>query len=474
MSYFKQIQIVDENNNFIEAHQDTDGEYYIGTAGIQSVHVDPSNSSTTNLAAANSYTFTGTGISTLGVAGLQWVLKTDQNATVYVEQSSDNTNWDISDSYDYKYSKGGAGGTVQAIGAYWRLRVALTGTTDTTYFRLNAILCPTVEAMPRSLDSYGRLITASAIEDAETGTHVDIEPLGSLKTITPIRLAGTGFDGTTKDTNFWTETVTGTGSIAQAGGATLSTGTTANSTAKYSSVRKARKVPGATNQFRSVARLTTDPQADNLRRIGAYDTNDGFFFQINGTTFGVGARKDGSDTVVTSGSFNGNYGASVTIDTTVKRLVIDYTAVSAKFHVDGILLHTITSNTDSSTNTLTLPVTMENINSNGNVTNNSFNVRFACILRLGEIETATAYKHISTSATTVCKQGAGLLRNVIVNNPTNATITIYDSNVASGTIIAIIDPDNGATPFDLTYGTQFSNGLTVVTAGTPDLTIIYE
>jgi len=110
------------------------------TVMTQDVKEDTGNSSVLNLDAANSYTFTGVGKTTLGVAGLQFNLKTDQNATIYIEQSDDNTNWDISDHFDYLYSKGGMGATVQAVTAYWRIRVVLTGTTDTTYFRLAGVL----------------------------------------------------------------------------------------------------------------------------------------------------------------------------------------------------------------------------------------------------------------------------------------------------------------------------------------------
>lgn len=468
-------QLVDADGNSLGGIESVDGSYLLGVSMEQKVITDTNNSSIINLTSTNSYTFTGTASSTLGVAALQWNLKTDQNATVYIEQSDNGTNWDISDSFNYYYSKGGAGNTVQAVAAYWRIRIVLTGTTDTTYFRLLGILCPMANPLPRALNSYERLKTSGGIVDEESGNRAEVDTLGTLRTMTPVRLIGASFLGTTKDTNFWTEVVTGTGSITQAGEILVATGTTANSTSAYYANRKARKVTGATNQFRAVAKLGTATQANNLRRLGCYDANDGFFFQVNGTTFGVGARKGSVDTIVTSGSFNGNYGATVTMDTNIKMLIIEYDHLSTKFFVNGVLLHTIIGSTVALTNTLNLGIYMENNNSGGNVTNNTFYVRFACISRLGELLTTPLYYHISGNAATyVLKYGAGVLHNVVYNNTSGTSLTIYDGVSAAGAVVGIITTASAALGV-WNYEIPFSNGLTIVTVGNSlDATIVYE
>ncbi len=48
---------------------------------VQNVVADTNNSSTTNLGSGNSYTFSGTASSTLGVVGIQVPLFTDKNCT---------------------------------------------------------------------------------------------------------------------------------------------------------------------------------------------------------------------------------------------------------------------------------------------------------------------------------------------------------------------------------------------------------
>ena len=124
------------------------------------------------------------------------------------------------------------------------------------------------------IDSNGN--EGSYIIDKYTGLSANIVSLGGLKVTSPVRLVGTAFNNGSKDPNFWTETVTGSGSVSQSGEITLSTGTTADSTAKYESVRKSRKITGRDNQFRLVGRQLEEASANCIRRAGAYHSTDGF------------------------------------------------------------------------------------------------------------------------------------------------------------------------------------------------------
>lgn len=309
------------------------------------------------------------------------------------------------------------------------------------------------------------------LRDEQTNKRSEIDSIGQLKVVQSINLVGTSFGGTTKDTNFWTETVTGTGAVSQAGKISLTTGATPNSSAKYASNRKARKIPGAVNQFRSVCRLTTLPQANNTRRIGAYDSNDGLFFQVNGTTFGIGSRKATVDTIIASGSFNGNAGTTFTMDTTLIRLTIEIAEYSVKFFVNDILLHTLIGATDSLTNNFNLPVTMENINSGGNTTDNGIDVRFACIQRLGDIRSSGRAVYLATNATTILKYGAGTIQSISVLDNAG-TISLYDGLSAAGRSLGVIDAIKVVG--SINYPAPFDTGLTVVIAGNAKCVVFYE
>jgi hypothetical protein len=441
---------------------------------VQNVTVDTGNSSTNNLTSTNSYTFTGTGKSTLGVVGLQWNLKTDQNVTVYIEQSDDDSNWDISDSFAYVANQGGRGETIQATMAYWRIRVV--GTTTTSYFRLSGILCPIATPLPSALTDDGRLkaeVTLTGKENA--GRHVWVSPTLGLTVTERYRLVGTSFDGTNKNANFWTETVVSNATVTQAGGEIkLSTLTTANASAQYQTVQRARFVVGSPVLFFCVASLDTAPVADNLRRIGAYDSTDGFFFQVDGTAFSVAARKAGVDTVVTNGTFNGHIGATWNpVTSTYYQLAIEITLFDVSYYVDNILLHRTVGSHQA--NTFTLPVTMQNVNSGGNDVASVMDVVGASIQRQGRATTEPIFKYAGAgglaNATHVLKYGAGVLHRVTVTDNTG-TLLVYDGLSAAGTLLASLDASK--TVGTMEFEAPFSVGLTVVVASTPKMTIVFE
>lgn len=75
------------------------------------------------------------------------------------------------------------------------------------------------------------------------------------------------------------------------------------------------------------------------------------------------------------------------------------------------------------------------------------------------------YTHVAAgTATTVVRQGSGVLNAIIVNTKgaTGNTLTVYDNTTNSGQVIAIIDTT--VTPYVWTYNARFNTGLTVTSA----------
>lgn len=85
-----------------------------------------------------------------------------------------------------------------------------------------------------------------------------------------------------------------------------------------------------------------------------------------------------------------------------------------------------------------------------------------------------SFLNIAGATTSTVKTGAGIFRRVVVNKGVAAaTITVYDNTSAASPIIATITLD-ATTPRELNFDAAFSTGLTVVTSGATDITVIFR
>jgi hypothetical protein len=87
------------------------------------------------------------------------------------------------------------------------------------------------------------------------------------------------------------------------------------------------------------------------------------------------------------------------------------------------------------------------------------------------------YTNITTATTTVVKSGGGVLKSIVINTAVaNGVIAIYDNTAASGTLIGTITLPAVVldSQYAIPYGVRFSTGLTIVTTGTPNLTVVWN
>lgn len=320
--------------------------------------------------------------------------------------------------------------------------------------------------------------------DPAIGKAQRISPIGGAAVDQHTRVVGTNF-GAAVDAQFWTLANNGAASAAAVANyiCTLTSGTANNGYGSVVSSRRARFLFAHPNLLRVAARIPDTTEANCTRRWGAIDTtagnpptiNNGFYFEVSDAgVLSVNHKVAGTAAVsVASGSFNGDV-TSYTMDTNVHAYEIVYFVMGAWFYVDGVFLHKFTPTTAILNSTPDLPVFAEAVNSAGGTESGVLEVWAASILRIGKEASRPKYVHITTATTTVCKIGAGTLHRIVLNNPTNNAITVYDNTSAAVPAIAIIDPDASATPFEIVYDLDFQTGLTIVTAGTPDLTVVLD
>lgn len=432
--------------------------------------------------------------STLNVAGLQITVLANQRCQLYVYQSIAGVTDNVVDEFDV-YSGVGFSTTVQATSAFFRVRVKNLGASNAT-ITVDSVLCPIVEALPRSLDEYGNL--RAGVRDftsGDMGYSAVVTPSQNLRTTDTVRLVGATLQGIVIDTRYWTSVPGAGGSITNASGgnptgeALISSGTTANNTASLNSVRVARYVAGSQNLFRAqvVLPAVSTATGTNNRRWGALDVNNGYWFeayQANAVATPV-LRVCTRNTAVDAAPitvFNGEYGVSYPLDNNVHTYEIYWSNKSAWFFIDGELLHTITSTTTSLVAVQNLPIGLFTINAGGNTSNNTFIVRTAAILRLGPLMTQPQFVYQSgTTAGVLVKAGVGNLHKIIVGSQaTTSVVTLYDNTAAGGTIIFTWTYTQGSQannqPVVLEFGgIPFSTGLfLVIGTAASNVCVIYE
>jgi len=467
--------LYDESGNPVEVVIDTDNKYHLAVSLIQDVKVSALNSTNVALGASGSYT--GLSETTLGVAGIQVSMKTDQNTAVYVDQSADGTNWDVTDDYGYITSKP-FGVTVQAVSNYYRVRAVNARTIPQTYLRLNTALCPVIEAVPRTLSDEGNLKVEVYGIESEIGDKVYVSQQRELKTATAVRLAGQAFSGSILDANFWGSAGVSSGVAAQGNGQlTLSTGSSANGLVRITSSRSGRFVAGNSNYYRGVIQCPA-ASGSNIRRWGAFSTTDGFFFERDGTNFSCVSRLNSVDTRISTGSFNGDLGATFTPTSNVEVFDIYYAPFEVVYYIDNELLHRLPSTTAPLSSTMTLPVGLECNNLAGNTANNTLQVRVSSISRLGDLYSDSFVRATAAATSSIFKYGAGKLHRIVFTGIAAGSVAVYDNINASGVAFIDLTLPTGAgafvSPFSLEIMANFYTGMTVVTTANVKATWIYE
>ena len=313
----------------------------------------------------------------------------------------------------------------------------------------------------------------------EYGFEAELTPLNEIRTADKHRLCGGMFGGATPDPNIYTTALTGSSTATITDRLmTLATGVTANSTARIETVVTGQYSASNSNMARFLLKVGNLATTNNIRRWGATTIGDGYFFYLNGTTLGIGYRKNTVETYIPQASFNGD--KTFILDTNLNAYEIYFTTTKAYFTINSKLVHTLTATTVPLVANFNLKPAITNFNSNGSITNCTISATAMTLNRFGNLVTNPFYKNLVGAGTYTLKQSAGRLHSIVVNGAgtTGQSVTIYDNISATGTKIGTIDLSKIPSPIVLQYNTNgiaFSNGLTlVVTGAAVDITVIYE
>lgn len=326
-------------------------------------------------------------------------------------------------------------------------------------------------------DEFGRQVVSN--RDPETGMSSTVTSLrDSVVAQRYTVLADSIADGLA---TFWTSTVANGGTSTSTGGEGLIQ-TSANASGSAQLVSPAVSYfPGQVTWFNSAIRLGDTGSAGNVRRWGVFTVSgttpqEGFYYELNGTTLNAVVVKGGSATATASTSWSRVIPAPFTLDTNYHSFEIRWTANSVLFFVDNVVRHIVSGTNTPITTTLNFPIAFQSINSSG-ATNRVLAVRNCGIGRFGHPETPATTGgfvsfHLSSAATTnatVIKSSPGQVFGWYIYNSNASARKVTFHNTATtptagaNVFYTLVIPGSSGANILNPIGIEFSTGIAITT-----------
>lgn len=220
---------------------------------------------------------------------------------------------------------------------------------------------------------------------------------------------------------FWTTTTASGGTVTVSGGEGLIQTSTATTGSAQIGSPAPSYFPGQVTWFNSAIRVGDTGTAGCIRRWGAYTTSgttpqEGFYYELNGTTFNAVVVKAGSATATAVGSWSLNSTNPFTLDTNYHSFEIRWTANYVGFYIDNVLRHTVAGTTTPITSTLNFPMQLTNVKTSGS-TNLVLAVRNCGIGRFGTPPTQYTLDNTVTPTVTASAYSSGNVIGGIMTFP---------------------------------------------------------
>lgn len=219
----------------------------------------------------------------------------------------------------------------------------------------------------------------------------------------------------------WATAASGTAAAStatNAGAITFATGTTANSGITFTGARALIAIAGSTAVMQCGVTIPDGGTANNIRRWGAFDASNGYFWELDGAALYAVSRKAGVDTRV----------AAAAADMTVNRLYeIEYQGNTAVFLRERVAVATLSGAVAlPRTANINFPLRFENVNANGSTTNVSMLVRGCSISRTAGLDPEQGFwsYYAGTSGTVVVAAGQRVVGITAVATSNGVTMSI--------------------------------------------------
>lgn len=273
-------------------------------------------------------------------------------------------------------------------------------------------------------DAYGRVLVSQY--DADLAISPGMTALRDLFMVERYTvLADSLADGVA---SYWTSTTANGGTVTSSGGEGLIQ-TSANATGSAQAVSPTVDYwPGQVNWFNSAIRVGDTGSAGNIRRWGVFTVSgttpqEGYYYELSGTTLNAVVVKAGSATAVASASWSKVSTAPFTLDTNFHQWEIRYTANTVWFYIDTVLRHAVSGTTSPITTTLNFPIALQSINSSG-ATNRVLGARNVGMGRFGQ------KPHTTQVTTTSSVAGNASNVTLLAANGARKGATIYNDSTA--------------------------------------------
>lgn len=308
--------------------------------------------------------------------------------------------------------------------------------------------------------------------DSQTASRQIIDLNGAAKVGEAIILLGDKFGTYEPNPLQWVTDFVGSGaSIAQPGTQRIETSTTANSEARFQSVKAGRFMISQFNIFHGGIELDNIADANCERRFGAFNPIDGnqngcYFALIDGA-WNVAYCKNGVETLVPQANWNGTNKDLFNANPALSVYEIQYNAGAIFFFQGPNFIHRVSGLVSPYAAVYDFKVACEVKNTDGNTTNNGINFRALGTYRLGEERGETISR--SFTANTLIKTGAGYCEHAYLSRTGSgggaAALFVYDGIDNTGVLMKRIDV--GADDYKGgSVKATFSEGLYIEMTGT--------